>query len=890
MTCKIYTFIIIAAIASSIALRAQNVINPYGLDKVEKTEEGAILHHFTQGLVLPAQVNPGVLYNGQDMIAWLYAVGKFVSPAAGDSVPYAYPSRNPAPAPSAGRPSAGRPAGAFTRNYNPPPMWKWTSVEADSTGTFQNPTLRSAYLYTAYTADKEQLLLLETTGGTRTYVNGVPHEGDHYDFGYTLIPLKLRRGKNDIIYTPGRFGRVKSKLVRPDKPVMFTRRDMTLPDLIIGDNQQQWAAIRVINLTEQPLRGYSIRAILRSGRTIESPMSTITALTVRKIKFLLPNIPASDNDNIISDNDNIISDDDNIISGDTKAILELLDKAGKLVDRTEINLKQVSALENHTRTFLSNVDHSVQFYSVTPAKRTRADETRAMALTVHGAGVDAHTQAGCYEQKDWIDVVAATNRRPFGFNWEEWGRIDALEVLEHARSIYHPYDNKIYLTGHSMGGHGTWYLGTTYPDKFAAIAPCAAYPDIATYGRGQADDALRTHPLYSVFETAANAGRTLTMIENLKQSGVYIFHGSEDRTVPTDQARRMREVLSRFHSDFCYYEYPGGEHWFGNICMDWFPIFEFFARHTIPSPTDVKDIDFRTASPGVSSTDYWIEVEQQTVPLALTRIKASCRQDSVHIQTSNAALIAVNLPALQRTSPSIHITIDSQTITVPSDRKALLARSAASSVDVSASSVDVSASSSSAAKWRLIDSLDTHQKYSARYGGFKYAINNNVVFVYATHGSAEENEWYRSKALFDAETFYYRGNGSIDVIPDKDYTAAKYPDRNVILFGNRNNNLAWRTLLATCPIQVSRGLLTCGDQTYRGDDLATYFVYPHPTSATALVGVIGGTGPAGMRALSPNNYISGITGFPDYMIFRAETLRTGLDDVLAAGFFNNEWK
>ena len=35
-----------------------------------------------------------------------------------------------------------------------------------------------------------------------------------------------------------------------------------------------------------------------------------------------------------------------------------------------------------------------------------------------------------------------------------------------------------------MGGHGTWYLGVTYPDKFAAIAPCAGYPDLLGYRDG----------------------------------------------------------------------------------------------------------------------------------------------------------------------------------------------------------------------------------------------------------------------------------------------------------------------------------------------------------------------------------------------------------------------
>ena len=130
---------------------------------------------------------------------------------------------------------------------------------------------------------------------------------------------------------------------------------------------------------------------------------------------------------------------------------------------------------HHERTFVSRIDGSVQYYSVAPALRTDPGDTaaRAFVLTVHGASVEARNQARAYKQKAWANIVAPTNRRPFGFNWEEWGRIDALEVLAEARRIFKTDPSRIYLTGHSMGGHGTWYLGTTYPSLFAAIAPCA---------------------------------------------------------------------------------------------------------------------------------------------------------------------------------------------------------------------------------------------------------------------------------------------------------------------------------------------------------------------------------------------------------------------------------
>ncbi|MDR1879919.1 MAG: hypothetical protein LBQ78_03215, partial [Tannerellaceae bacterium] len=85
------------------------------------------------------------------------------------------------------------------------------------------------------------------------------------------------------------------------------------------------------------------------------------------------------------------------------------------------------------------------------------------------------------------------------------------------------------------------------------------------------------------------------------------------------------------------------------------------------------------------------------------------------------------------------------------------------------------------------------------------------------------------------------------------------------------------------------GEITAGGHAYRGDDLATCFIYPHPESDTASVGVVAGTGDAGMRATSPNNYISGITGFPDLVIYRAGMLRDGLAGVEAAGYFDNDW-
>jgi hypothetical protein len=839
---------------------SQNIVTYLGKEKIEKTDEGQVFFRFTEGLILPSGGNASSYFSAQDMIAWLIASNRFKTPVAGDSLGFSYPTippMNPSVNPQR------LPEGTNSRfNFPQLSRWKWAEIQVDTTGVFNGPSMRSAYLYTAYTSPKEELALLETTGGQRTFVNGIPHEGDYYDYGYTLTPIKLKKGLNEFVYTPGRFGHVAAKLVKPAKQVMFTKRDMTLPDLLIGEQSPQWASIRVINLTEKPLKGLKIRSTLSTGEQIEYQTDDVIALSVRKVKFQFSALSGSNKE-----------------AGKINAKIELLDRSGKLLDQVEIPIKKVSVSDYHTRTFVSKIEGSVQFFSVAPAIRKTPGETKGLTLTVHGAGVDAHGQAGCYRLKDNVDVVAATNRRPYGFDWEDWGRIDGLEVLEEARGIFHPDPSRIYLTGHSMGGHGTWYLGITYPDKFAAIAPCAGYPDLGAYGsRGRVDN-MEQFPKYSAFKRAANNGRTLSMLDNLKQSGVYIFHGSEDRVVNTNQARQMRELLSKFHSDFCYYEYPGGEHWFGNISMDWPPIFEFFSRHTIPQQKEVKEIDFTTASPGISASDYWIRVEQQIVPNEFTNIKVVKVNDTIHINNAtNAATMVFDLPTLSFTSENVHLQFNTlvdkrrqnvQKLSIPANQKAIL--------------------SLNDGKWTVIDKVDPKQKYSGRYGGFKAAFDHQVVLVYATKGTAKENELYLNKARFDAETFYYRGNGSFDLIPDTDYSLQKYDGRNVVLYGNKNNNAAWNLLLKESPIQVSNGLVTAGDKTYKGNDLGAYFVYPHPESDINLVGVVAGTGESGIKATSLNNYLLPITGFPDLMIFRADMLRTGLEGVEAAGFFDNDW-
>jgi hypothetical protein len=119
-------------------------------------------------------------------------------------------------------------------------------------------------------------------------------------------------------------------------------------------------------------------------------------------------------------------------------------------------------------------------------------------------------------------------------------------------------------------------------------------------------------------------------------------------------------------------------------------------------------------------------------------------------------------------------------------------------------------------QWRLVSKLSPALKGPRRYGPFKDAYRHHMLIVYGTRGTPEENAWAFNKARLDAELFWYRGNGSVDIIPDAAFNPGGAPDRGVILYGNADSNGAWPALLADSPVQVRRGEIKIGSRSDQG--------------------------------------------------------------------------
>ena len=218
-----------------------------------------------------------------------------------------------------------------------------------------------------------------------------------------------------------------------------------------------------------------------------------------------------------------------------------------------MELTVVPAEVPYRQSFLSDVDGSVQYYGVHPPSDFDPARAYSLLLSLHGASVEAIGQARAYEQKDWAFVIAPTNRRPFGFDWEEWGHLNGMAALNHATATLRIDPARVYVTGHSMGGHGTWQFGVHHPGRFAVVAPSAGWASFYSYTGA-------TRP-GGVFARSRAQSDSLRYFSNLARRGVYVIHGDADDNVPVREGRDNSAAAERESDDVVYHEEPGVGHW-----------------------------------------------------------------------------------------------------------------------------------------------------------------------------------------------------------------------------------------------------------------------------------------------------------------------------------------
>ena len=128
-----------------------------------------------------------------------------------------------------------------------------------------------------------------------------------------------------------------------------------------------------------------------------------------------------------------------------------------------------------------------------------------------------------------------------------------LELNEILNILIHEYPidtRRLYLTGLSMGGYGTWYLAYAFPHRFAAIAPICG----------------------SGIKSSAN---------RLKHLPIWIFHGTDDPVIPYSESLFLFESIKNAHGNvkLTSYDHVGHDSW--TQTYDNMELYRWFMQHSL---------------------------------------------------------------------------------------------------------------------------------------------------------------------------------------------------------------------------------------------------------------------------------------------------------------------
>src|ERR1041385_2769539 len=165
---------------------------------------------------------------------------------------------------------------------------------------------------------------------------------------------------------------------------------------------------------------------------------------------------------------------------------------------------------------------------------SESDKKWPLMLFLHGAGergsdvskVKVHGPPKIVEEKKDFPFIVVSPQCPAD-SW--WRPYELIGLLDEIQKNYHVDPDRVYLTGLSMGGFGTWDLVSQYPQRFAAIAPICG-------------------------------GGNPAMVRRIKDIPVWVFHGDSDHTVPVARSDEMVEALKKVGADVKYTRYEGVDH------------------------------------------------------------------------------------------------------------------------------------------------------------------------------------------------------------------------------------------------------------------------------------------------------------------------------------------
>lgn len=406
---------------------------------------------------------------------------------------------------------------------------------------------------------------------------------------------------------------------------------------------------------------------------------------------------------------------------------------------------------------------------------------------------------------------------------------DVYDMLDDVKRRFPVDEDRVYLTGISMGGAGALWLALTRPDVWAAVAPVCPLP----------------------------GGGAIELAANGLQLPIRLFHGDQDPLVSVESSRTWQRRLQDLGVNADYIEFPGVRHnawdlaYRNGAIFDWFGKFR---RNRFPDR-----VRFVTRSYRYSSA-YWVHIDGLTPGMVASIDAAWSGNSELRIQTRN---------------------IDGFTVTVGPGHTSPLAVS----IDGAAVRVKPAASlefTKAGGRWQP-GRFEPRGKRPGAEGPISEAVSGRQIYVYGGSGARTAEEMAARRRIAETAAAWSTARSrlalSLAVKADTAVTAADIDSADLILFGTSETNSVIARFANSLPLALSPA----------APDYGLLFIAPlgkHYALVSSGLPWWTGADEANRSGNSPApEQFRLLSSFGDYILFKGS-----LANVVAEGRFDRNWK
>jgi dienelactone hydrolase len=404
-----------------------------------------------------------------------------------------------------------------------------------------------------------------------------------------------------------------------------------------------------------------------------------------------------------------------------------------------------------------------------------------------------------------------------------FGGADVKRCLAEAKRALAVDEDRVYLTGESMGGWGTWNVGTRNPELFAAIAPVFGGTDY--HAATEEEKLAKLTPLEHFLNDRESSWAQAESLNNLP---IFVDHGDQDGAVKVEWSRWGVRMLQRWGYDVRYHEYPGKVHetlsW-SNPLMNVESMLDF-RRDAHPRQVRVRSAELRNARA------YWVRVEQRARPLEFMLVDAELIDANViRLDTQNVVDVVLSAGPLIDAAKPVKIVWNG----VPRDMKL-----------------------PASGELRLTDAAyrpAALNKTPGLPGSFNDFFNTPFALVV---GTSSKDARMRERCRLQAEQFAYSWEQWQKFRPrfflDSEIGEAEIAKYSLILFGGPDANRVTASLSSQVPLRIRGDVITVGGKAYAARDAGVELLYPNPRNPQRYLWIAAGTSASGMGFAAPSPY------------------------------------